>query len=262
MQQTCMRRWKCVCTYDGSAFCGWQSQTNGRGVQDILEGRLAKIFKQFIRVHGSSRTDAGVHARGQVFHFDAEWCHSTDDLLSAINSGLGYCLHVNSVEPVDQTFHARFSAVGKRYCYYLLLRQATPFEWRYCWPLMHGDFDLDAVLKAAPLFEGSHLFNAFAGKVLNGENPRKFLSKVSIVPQDNAYLRIETLGSGYLYRMVRKIVGALVGVAYGKLSMADIEYMLLSGEKKKNVMTAPAQGLFLQEVLFDASKFSELSVHQ
>ena len=127
---------------------------------------------------------------------------------------------------------------------------------------MHGDFDLDAVLKAAPLFEGSHLFNAFAGKVLNGENPRKFLSKVSIVPQDNAYLRIETLGSGYLYRMVRKIVGALVGVAYGKLSMADIEYMLLSGEKKKKVMTAPAQGLFLQEVLFDASKFSELSVHQ
>ena len=239
-----------MCTYEGSAFCGWQSQSNGLGVQNVLEARLSKVLKRFVRIHGSSRTDAGVHARGQVFHFDAEWRCGESALLKAINSGLGPCLCVNSVKQVDNSFHARFSAIGKRYCYQLLLRPATPFEWRYCWPLAYRTLNLEKMKKAAKLFEGSHLFNAFAGKVGVSENPRKCLSKVSIVAQKNDYVEIETIGSGYLYRMVRKIVSALVEAACGKLSLSEIADMLLTGEKRRLIMTAPPQGLFLEEVFF------------
>ena len=81
-------RWKCVCAYEGTNFCGWQSQPNGNGVQDHIEARLAAVFKRFVRIHGSSRTDAGVHARGQVFHFDADWLHGSEALKRSINSQL------------------------------------------------------------------------------------------------------------------------------------------------------------------------------
>ncbi|MDR0755475.1 MAG: tRNA pseudouridine(38-40) synthase TruA [Puniceicoccales bacterium] len=246
-----MCRWKCVCSYEGSAFYGWQSQPHRSGVQDILEDRLQKIFKRLIRVHGSSRTDSGVHAKGQVFHFDAEWNYGAVTLLKAMNANLGPCLQIKNVQTADPKFHARFSACGKRYRYYLLLRKPTPFEWRYCWGISGINFQLDRMQKAAKLFEGTHLFSAFAGKILSQECSTKHLSRVEVVPQSPDGMYVEMVGSGYLYRMVRRIVGALVAVAYEKLSLEQITYLLETGQKELQIVTAPAQGLFLEEVLYE-----------
>ncbi|MDR1254794.1 MAG: tRNA pseudouridine(38-40) synthase TruA [Puniceicoccales bacterium] len=246
-----MYRWKCVCSYEGSAFCGWQSQSHRQGVQDILEDRLQKIFKHPIRIYGSSRTDAGVHARAQVFHFDAAWNYGAATLLRAMNANLGPYLQIKEVQAMDPNFHARFSACGKRYRYYLLLRRPTPFEWRYCWGISSTNFQLDRMQEAAKLFEGTHLFSAFAGKISSRECSTKHLSRVEVMPQlsDGAY--VEMIGSGYLYRMARRIVGTLVAVAHGKLSMGQITRLLETGIKELQIVTAPAQGLFLEEVLYE-----------
>ncbi|MDR0392972.1 MAG: tRNA pseudouridine(38-40) synthase TruA [Puniceicoccales bacterium] len=245
-----MCRWKCVCSYEGSAFCGWQSQSHQQGVQDILENRLRKIFKRLVRIHGSSRTDAGVHAKGQIFHFDAAWNHGAVTLLKAMNANLGPYLQVKDVQTTDPNFHARFSACGKRYRYYLLLRRPTPFEWRYCWGISGINFQLERMQEAAKLFEGTHLFSAFAGKVSPRECSTKHLFRVEVMSQPPDGVYVEMIGSGYLYRMVRKIVGALVAVAYGKLSVEQITRLLETGTKELQIVTAPAQGLFLEEVLY------------
>ncbi|MDR2421953.1 MAG: tRNA pseudouridine(38-40) synthase TruA [Deltaproteobacteria bacterium] len=112
-------RWKCICNYDGTDFNGWQSQSNGNTIQDILEKRLEFIFGRPVRIHGSGRTDTGVHANRQVFHFDANWEHGADKLVRAFRCGIPRTIRVFSVEEVSDLFHARFSATRKRYKYYL-----------------------------------------------------------------------------------------------------------------------------------------------
>jgi tRNA pseudouridine38-40 synthase len=129
------RRWKCTCAYDGGGFAGWQSQVGGTAIQDVIEARLAAIFGRPVRIHGSGRTDAGVHAHGQVFHFDAEWRHGTGKLLAAFRTGLPATIQIKSVRPVAAEFHARFQAKGKRYVYHLHLGDADPFTRPYCWAI-------------------------------------------------------------------------------------------------------------------------------
>ena len=110
-------RFKCVVAYDGTDFCGWQSQPNGMSIQDFIQNRLRDILKTETKINGSGRTDAGVHARGQVFHFDAIWQHSTDSLLRAMRAGGNLTVQILSLEKVSEDFHARFSVLGKRYIY-------------------------------------------------------------------------------------------------------------------------------------------------
>jgi tRNA pseudouridine38-40 synthase len=102
-------RWRCECRYDGTDFNGWQSQPNGNTIQDFIEKRLAIIFWEKIRIHGSGRTDTGVHARGQVFHFDGDWPHGPEKLLRAFRSGLPSGIQITEVQETDRTFHARYS---------------------------------------------------------------------------------------------------------------------------------------------------------
>ena len=123
-----LRRWKCVCAYDGTSFAGWQSQVGGRAIQDVIEKRIAEIFKRPIRIFGSGRTDAGVHALAQVFHFDADWRHGTEKLLTAFRMGLPETIQIKSAQAVAEDFHARFDASGKRYEYHLHLGDPDPFH--------------------------------------------------------------------------------------------------------------------------------------
>ena len=127
-----MKRWKCVCAYDGTSFTGWQSQPNRKSVQDAIEDALAKILKSKIRIHGSGRTDAGVHAMAQVFHFDSDWKHGGNKLTAALISQLPPSIRIQSTQSVNKQFHARYFAVAKRYHYRLFIGQADPFETRYC----------------------------------------------------------------------------------------------------------------------------------
>ena len=113
------RRWKCVCAYAGGAFSGWQSQVGGGAIQDVIEAKLAKLLGAPVRIHSSGRTDAGVHARGQVFHFDAVWRHGAEKLAAALAASMPPGIQIRSLREAKPDFHARFDATGKRYVYYL-----------------------------------------------------------------------------------------------------------------------------------------------
>ena len=240
-------RWKCVCAYDGTAFAGWQSQVGGAAIQDVIEARLAVMFKAPVRIHGSGRTDAGVHATGQVFHFDAEWRHGAPKLVAALRSGLPPAIQIRSARRVSADFHARFAAKGKRYDYHICLGAADPFTQAYCWSVLRP-LDVPAMQRAAAALEGTHDFRAFAA--LNGperEDTVRDLRRLSVVKRGRR-LRITAEAGGFMYKMVRSLTGALVAVGEGRLSVPELTRLLETGVRTPVVQTAPAQGLFLTRV--------------
>ena len=135
-------RWKCTCAYDGTDFDGWQRQPSGGAVQNHIEAALTQIFDRPLQLHGSGRTDAGVHARGQCFHFDAEWLHEPEKLIRALHSILPTSIRIKSAKSVSDDFHARFSVSGKRYLYNYYLGRADPVDDRYVWACRDLPLDL------------------------------------------------------------------------------------------------------------------------
>lgn len=243
------RRWKCVCAYDGTGFAGWQSQAGGVAIQDTLEARLAQIFKTPIRIHGSGRTDAGVHALEQVFHFDAVWNHASEKLLAALRSCLPATIQIKSVRAVRPDFHARFGATGKRYVYHLHLGDADPFTRPYAWCVFRP-LDLAAMHAAAAVLVGEHDFRAFTA--VNGdekEDTVRHLRRLDIVRRGRS-VRITAEANGFLYKMVRSLVGVLVSVGEGKLSPAQVRGILEKRVRTALVQTAPPQGLFMAKVFY------------
>lgn len=245
------RTFKAVCAYDGTAFYGWQSQAGGNTVQDFIEARLAVIFKQPVRIHGSGRTDSGVHAKAQVFHFEADWAHPATDLLRALRSGLPAGIQVQRISPARKDFHARFSATGKRYRYRLYEGYAPPWEDRYCWSLGNRRLDLAAMQAAAEPLRGEHDFTAFGANRGDGseDNPLKDMRKIEIVRR-GSQVSITYEASGFLYKMARSLTGTLVETGLGKLSAADVAGILKSRQRDERVTTAPACGLWLEKVYY------------
>ncbi|MDD2762403.1 MAG: tRNA pseudouridine(38-40) synthase TruA [Opitutaceae bacterium] len=245
-----LQRWKCVCAYDGRNFSGWQSQPDGNAVQDVIERRLAWMLGREVRIHGSGRTDAGVHALGQVFHFDAAWKHGAAKLLAAFRAGLPATIQVRSARLVAPDFHARFSATGKIYFYQLHLGgPADPFLHPFCWSILQP-LDIDAMRSAARRLIGRHDFRAFSA--FNGVEKTdtvRQLRRLDVTGR-GARLRLTAEADGFLYKMVRSLVGALVAVGQGKLTPARVEAVLHSARRTPAVQTAPAQGLFLARVLY------------
>ena len=244
-----VRRWKCVCAYDGTKFDGWQSQRGGNAIQDAIEARLAQVFGAPIRIHGSGRTDAGVHARGQVFHFDAEWRHGGEKMLAALRGGLPETIQVKSARACAVDFHARFQATGKRYVYHLHLGDADPFTRPFCWTWFKP-LDFSAVRAAAAALRGRRDFRAFAAfnGAEQGDTVRD-LRRLDVVRRGRS-VRIVAEADGFLYKMMRSLAGALVAVGEGKLSVARIGEILESRERTAVVVTAPPQGLFLEKVFY------------
>jgi len=245
-----VQRWKCVCAYDGGHFNGWQSQPDGGAVQDVIERCLQSILDREVRIHGSGRTDAGVHAYGQVFHFDAAWKHGPAKLAAALRGGLPRSVQVRSIRPVRGDFHARFSARGKIYFYQLHQGGAAdPFLHPFCWSVSPS-LAIDAMRTAAQRLTGRHDFRAFSA--CNGrerEDTVRCLRRLEVTAR-GARVRITAEADGFLYKMVRSLVGALVAVGRGKLTPAQVETILLSTRRTHAVQTAPAQGLFLARVLY------------
>ena len=244
-----VRRWKCLCAYDGTSFAGWQSQAGGKAIQDVIEGRLTQIFQGGVRIHGSGRTDAGVHARGQVFHFDAAWPHAPEKLLVALRTGLPPSIQIKTITAVSAEFHARFSATGKRYDYHVHLGDADPFTRPYCW-VVFKPLDVAAMQSAAALLRGRHDFRAFTA--LNGperEDTRRDLRRLEVLRRGRA-LRITAEAEGFLYKMVRSLAGVLVAVGEGRLTVPEVRAILHRRVRVPAVQTAPAQGLFLTKVFY------------
>jgi tRNA pseudouridine38-40 synthase len=242
-------RWKCIVAYDGTTFHGWQSQEGGNTIQDLVEKQLQNIFGRLIRIEGSGRTDSGVHALAQVFHFDGAWAHGPEKLRRALQSGLPRSIQLTSVRAVRPQFHARFDAKGKIYRYHVHLGQADPFTVKYTWSL-NRDLDWSAVQAAAKILRGKHDFWAFSG-----ENDRTYDTTVRTLRR----LSIKRAGrkasftfeaDGFLYKMVRSLTGALVNVGLGKLAPAEIAAMLKNRKRIATVVTAPPEGLFLVRVVY------------
>ena len=245
-----MTRWKCICAYNGTDYYGWQSQVGGNTIQDIIEAKLKTVFKRELRIHGAGRTDSGVHAHGQVFHFDADWKHEVDKLKLAINSGLPEDIQVLRVNKAKDDFHARFSAKKKRYIYYCYQGRAGLRDMHFCWSLCRT-LNVEELQKAAKIFLGKHDFTSFAAsrRDESRENPMKVIYRMDIIRKGNK-IKLVTEGSGYLYRMVRSIVGVLVEVGIGNMHPVEVKNILSQRKRSRLVPTAPARGLFLDKVFY------------
>lgn len=249
-------RFVCTVAYDGTDFFGWQSQAGGNTVQDFLERRLGQIFRRPIRIHGSGRTDSGVHARGQVFHFDAAWRHGLDSLRGALRTGLPQGIVVTAIKHGKGNFHARFSACGKRYSYHLYEGFALPMETRFCLSLGKRTLDVAAMRTAAEMLLGVHDFSAFGGRhrdTSDKENPVKDLRRLDVRRRGKRIV-VTTEASGYLYKMVRRLVGGLLEVGLGHMTPEELIAYRAAGVADANVPTAPAKGLVMEKVFYTLPK--------
>lgn len=244
-------RWKCTVAYDGTDFEGWQAQPSGNTIQDLIERRLAEICDRRVVIHGSGRTDSGVHARGQVFHFDADWAHGPNKLLQALRPGFPDTIQVFRAEEVDEEFHARFSAKGKRYIYQFHEGNASPFETRWYWSTGNRRLDAERMNAAASGLAGRHDFSAFTANPgeERDDNPVKDL-RVLVVERNGPRVRLIAEADGFLFRMVRSLAGCLFDVGIGKLTPEDVVNIRDKRTRTHLVQTAPPQGLFLDEVWY------------
>ena len=255
IQHEAMGRWKAICAYDGSHFEGWQRQPHGATVQNHIEAALSQITNRPTRIQGSGRTDAGVHAHGQVFHFDADWAHSPEKLIRALHSILGQQIKIRSLRPTKTTFHARFSVISKCYHYRYYLGRAKPIEAPYLWACREGSIDLAAMNFAAQAMLGEHDFTALSashGKDVD-PNPRKTLYQLQ-VRQKGPYLKLQVEGSGFLYKMVRSLAGALYAIGRQRLNPDELINILHSRQRTQKIVTAPAHGLYLKCVNYSNPK--------
>lgn len=244
-------RWKCTCSYDGSDYAGWQKQPEQLSVQQVIEDVLAKLLKEPVAIQGSGRTDAGVHALEQVFHFDWDWRHGGKSLVKALHALLPKSIRVESAVEVDAAFHSRFSAVSKRYRYRLKLGEADPFQWPYCWPVP-AQLDLNLLHAAMQTLVGKHDFAAFAanrGSGLEYETTVRQLTEAK-VSQDGDFVELSFRADGFMYKMVRSLAGTVVNVGLGRLPLSEMEALLSSAQRAPLVQAAPARGLYLEKVFY------------
>lgn len=242
-----------ITEFDGTGFAGFQSQENGRAVQDVLESALAEIYKEKIRLTGCSRTDAGVHARCHLSHADVPFVIPEEKFPLAMNALLPDDVAVKRAFYVRDDFSARFSIKGKRYIYRIYVsRTRSPMLDRfacYC-PVMP---DVEAMKKAAKAFAGEHDFRAFCAAGGSQKTYVRRLTEVSVRASgsDPLMIEIEVSGEAFLYNMVRIIAGTLLYVGQGKISADEIESIIDTGDRSLAGKTLPAKGLTLEEVFFD-----------
>jgi tRNA pseudouridine38-40 synthase len=244
------RRLKLIIAYDGAPFAGWQSQSHRNTVQDHLELAFERVMGGGERVHGAGRTDAGVHALAQCAHVNVLKSLPVDRWVKALNALLPSAIRVLRCRYVSQDFHARLSAKGKIYRYRIWTAPVLPpFEYRRAWHVAQP-IDLKVLKSAAKRFVGTRDFAAFAANRGKPE-PSTIRTINSVrVRQKGPCITIEFDGDGFLYKMVRLMVGALVKCAFGKMHVEDITVRLKSSEPGSARFAAPAEGLFLVRVRY------------
>jgi len=256
------RTLKIVVAYDGTRFVGWQRQPEGLSVQALLEEGLSRLEGRPVTVTGAGRTDAGVHALGQVASVRLNHPISTADLARALNAMLPPDVRVLAVEEAGEGFHARYSAREKTYRYLLACGEPPgPFEWRYAWHVPYS-LSVERMAAAARSVEGEHDFSAFRSAGSATATSRRRVSQSSLAPvrfreafgwavypehrvAGAQLLCYEVTGNGFLRHMVRAIVGSLVEVGSGRREPEWFEELLRPADRAEAGPTAPACGLFL-----------------
>jgi tRNA pseudouridine38-40 synthase len=238
--------------YDGSAFCGWQSQPQSCGVQDALERALADIAAEPVATTSAGRTDAGVHALGQVVHFDARALRPLSAWTRGANALLPEAITVTWARQVPEEFHARFCARGRRYVYWLLNRpqRAGLLHHRVGW--FHQRLDIDAMRRAATSLLGEHDFSAFRAAECQARTPVKELRELRITRRGEL-IRFEFAADAFLQHMVRNIVGSLIYIGSGRRPPEWLDELLQSRDRTRAAPTFSPAGLYLAAVEYDAA---------
>jgi len=248
--------YKLLLQYDGTDFHGWQIQDDLRTVQGELTSALSLIDGRSVAVHGSGRTDAGVHAEGQVASVDVQREISTEKLRAAINANIGRDVRVLVVETVTDDFHARYSALEKTYVYRIVSGPViSPFWSRFAHHAARR-LDLESMRRGAELFTGEHEWTAFSAAQSDVEDRVRTITGLEILPRVDERLRgslieIRVAANGFLRFMVRAIAGTLMAVGRGELDLDAIAKAIESGDRPTAAVTAPAHGLTLLSVRYE-----------
>jgi tRNA pseudouridine38-40 synthase len=247
-----MQRYRLTIEYDGAPFTGWQSQAGGTSVQDVLEKAVAIINGSFSMVYGAGRTDAGVHALGQVAHVDLAKAWDPFKLRNALNGNLRpHPVSVVEVEEVRQDFHARFSATRRYYLYRILNRRSPPALDRGKVWWLPVDLDSDAMHEAAQHLVGKHDFTTFRAAQCQANSPVKTLDRLDVA-RYGELIEIRADARSFLHNQVRSMVGTLRLVGEGKWSGRDLKRALDAADRTQCGPVAPSDGLYLLRVGYKA----------
>lgn len=244
-----MKNIKLTIEYDGTNYHGWQSQENALTVQDVVEKAINKLTGEQCSLNGSSRTDTGVHALGQAANFFTESSIPPDKFSFALNSILPGDVSIKHSEEVNMDFHARFMSKGKKYRYLIYNSRMPSALLRNRAMHVPLSLDEDKMLKAAQFLLGKHDFVSFRASGSTVKTSERTIYGVSLKRTEDL-LEFEIQGDGFLYNMVRIIVGTLVQVGSGKLDVLDMPFIIEAKDRRKAGLTAPAQGLYLVEVYY------------
>ena len=251
-----LRNIKLTISYDGTDFSGWQRQLDTPTIQGEIERRLTLMTGEKTALHGAGRTDAGVHAKEMVANFATSSALSCDDFLRGLNSMLPGDIRVFSVDDVDLNFHARYSATGKRYQYYIYIGKIHPPHLRLYSVHVKGELNLPKVKDCLELLEDTHDFASFENSGsrdknnCSGRGAVRTIYKAELIEEPPFQLIFQFTGDGFLRNMVRNIMGTLLVVGRGRLSTEEFYKILKAKDRTRAPATAPAHGLFLKEVIY------------
>lgn len=235
-------------SYDGTFFHGFQRQPKELSVQEILEAKLSIIFKSKITIHASGRTDAFVHAVGQVIHFDHEQLIPLDNLRKVLNKHIYPHIYVKDVEIKDENFHSRKSAIKKEYHYYVSINEFNPLKANYCL-YFHDRIDINNIREAMTYIVGTHDFRSFSKNHL-AKNTVRTIESFTLDIKDGI-LAFKIIGNGFLHNMVRIIIALMLKVGEGRFKPNDVKRLIEEKNRKAIPFVAQAQGLYLWKVYYN-----------
>ncbi|MGI5899527.1 MAG: tRNA pseudouridine(38-40) synthase TruA [Christensenellales bacterium] len=252
---TLIKRYAIKIEYDGTGYAGWQRQNNGITVQESVENALLKLSGDRISVLGASRTDAGVHALGQVAHFDSRLTVPASKLFLALNTLLPPDIRVTASTEAPQRFHSRFDAFGKSYLYRVKTGRHAPAISRNICEFVPGNLDIAAMQKAANIFIGTHDFKCAMATGSSAKTTVRTIYSFEVREKDG-FIEMEVSGNAFLYNMVRILAGTLIRAGQNRLSVCAMQKALETGDRELMGYTAPAKGLTLLEVRYEPDIFA------
>ncbi len=251
-----MARFKLYIEYDGTRYSGWQRQQNSKTIQGTLLRIAGEIFNSAKSdLQGSGRTDSGVHALCQVAHLDVKTMLAPEIIKMKFNDKLPYDINLLEVEKTNPKFHARHDAVSRSYIYQISKRR-TAFGKNYVW-WVKDKLDFNKMYSAAGAFTGMHDFSSFADEDKEEKSTKVLIENIQMKEDGNLIL-IRISGSHFLWKMVRRIVGVLVEVGRGKITLSELQYFLNNKSSEPAKYTAPPSGLFLEKVFYAGDRIDEV----
>lgn len=247
-----LKKFLITISYDGSSFCGWQSQANSQAIQPLIEKALSMLLRHDVKISGSGRTDTGVHAVMQTAHFETPLIIDPVNLLYRLNAVLPIAIRIYDIKQVPHDFHARYSVIQKTYRYLVYNHPIMdPFLINKAWHIPYF-LDLELIKKGCKSLEGEHDFKAFAAKnnqgVASVDSVRHLISFE--MTQEGSLITFELSAKGFLYKMVRNLVGCVIEIGAKKKDLSIIEKAFDTQDRSLIGMTAPAHGLYLQKVIY------------